>query len=111
MVSSFVQTTVVPGLMVMISGSKALYRMITFFTIPFGAMVADVADWTAGWDGVTTGFDEGNDGTVQPAMIAMLTRRMSRRTVNVRIKNRVEAGVVIPFLSGTGYRPVPGNPS
>jgi hypothetical protein len=93
--------------MVMISGSKALWRMITFFTIPFGAMVAD---WTAGWDKVTTGFDEGDDGTVQPAMIAVLTRKISRRTVNIRIKNRVEAGVVIPFLSGTGYRPVPGNP-
>lgn len=108
MVSSFVQTTVVPGLMVMISGSKALWRMITFFTIPFGAMVAD---WTAGWAEVTTGFDGDDDGTVQPAMIAVQTRRIIMKTEHVRIKNRVEAGVVIPFLSGTGYRPVPGNPS
>jgi hypothetical protein len=106
MVSSFVQTTIVPGLIVMISGSKALWRMITFFTIPFGAMVADR---TAGGDEVITGFDEGDDGTVQPAMIAVLTRRISRRIEQVRIKNRVEAGVVIPFLSCTGYRPVPGN--
>jgi hypothetical protein len=68
-----------------------------------------VADWTAGGDEVITGFDEGDDGTVQPAMIAVQTRRIIRRTEHVRIKNRVEAGVVIPFLSGTGYRPVPGN--
>jgi hypothetical protein len=106
MVSSFVQTTVVPGLMVMISGSKALSRMITFFTTPFGAKVEDS---TAGWEEVITGFDEGDDGTVQPARIAVQTRRISRRKEHVRIKNRVEAGVVIPFLSGTGYRPVPGN--
>ena len=97
--SLLVQTTVVPtAIGGGVCGSKDLWMISIFFTIPFGAMVADR---TEGWDEVTAGFEEGDDGAVQPAMIAVQTRRIIRRTEHVRIKNRVEAGVVIPFLSGT----------
>jgi hypothetical protein len=91
-----------------VCGSKDLWMMSMFFTIPFGA---GVADWTAGGEEITAGLDEDDDGTVHPQMIAVQTRMISRRTENFRIKDRVGAGVVIPFLSRTGCLPVPGNRS
>jgi hypothetical protein len=108
-VSLFVQTTVVPGLMVMISGSKELWIISTFFTIPFEAGVAGCC--TAGWDTGADGCEEDDDGTEHPPIIAMQTRMMSRKRENFFIKDRIGAGVVIPFLSRTGYRPVHGNRS
>jgi hypothetical protein len=105
----FVQTTVVPALIVTISGSKELWIISTFFTIPFEAGAAGWA--AAGWVAGAAGFDEDDDGAVHPEMIAIQIIRVIRRMENFLIKNRVGPGVVILFLLRTEYQPVHGNRS
>lgn len=82
--------------------------MITFLIIPPGT---GVADWTTGREVGAVVREMDDDGPAHPQMITKKTREILRRTETLRIKNRVGLGVVIPFLSRTGYRPVHGNRS
>jgi len=82
--------------------------MLTVSVGPYGILVTN---GVAGWDEGAAGCDEEEDGTEHPQLIAMQTRRISRKTGSFRIKDRVGEGVVILFLSRTGHRTVHGNQS
>jgi hypothetical protein len=99
---------VVPGWIFTISGSNDEAIMCTTFVCPFET---GAVDWTAGWDEGAAGSGEDDDGAVHPQMIAIPTRRISRRTENFLIRDMIGGSPVILFLSRTGYRPVHGNRS
>jgi len=55
-------------------------------------------DWTAGWDEGAAGSGEDDDGAVHPQMIAIPTRRISRRTENFLIRDMIGGSPVILFF-------------
>jgi hypothetical protein len=86
--------TVVPGSIVIISGSKALSRIITFAVIPEGTGVVTwfTGDGAVGEAVFCTGWE-----AVQPAAAAPHMRRIIR-IVYTRIKDRTPAKRLFFFL-------------